>query len=60
MPVITEKGVRPAWVYIANPAMREPGLAPTRSYLEHLLAGRDYLTPAYWEALATFPAHPDD
>ncbi|MFZ6046463.1 gamma-glutamylcyclotransferase family protein [Pseudomonas sp. CR3202] len=60
MPIITAHGVQPAWVYVANPAMREDGLWPTRSYLEHLLAGRDYLTPAYWEALAAVPAHPDD
>ena len=59
MPVMTARGVQPAWVYVANPAMREEGLWPSRSYLEHLLAGREFLSPAYWEALAAVPAHPD-
>ncbi|MCY1549344.1 hypothetical protein D9M68_855070 [compost metagenome] len=58
--MITEKGVQPAWVYIANPAMREPGLSPTRSYLEHLLAGREFLSPSYCDALSAVPAHPDE
>ncbi|WP_330114159.1 gamma-glutamylcyclotransferase family protein [Pseudomonas sp. JS3066] len=60
MPVVTAGGVQPAWVYVANPSMREDGLWPTRSYLEHLLAGREFLTPAYWEDLAAVPAHPDE
>ena len=57
MPILTEQGVLPAWVYVANPAMREAGLSPTRSYLEHLLAGREYLSPTYWECLAAVPTH---
>ncbi|GLZ89456.1 gamma-glutamylcyclotransferase [Metapseudomonas resinovorans] len=60
MPVVTARGVQSAWVYVANPAMREDGLWPTRSYLEHLLAGREFLTPTYWENLAAVPAHADE
>lgn len=60
MPIITAQGVQPAWVYIANPAMREEGLWPTRAYLQHLLAGCEFLSPAYWDALAAVPAHVDE
>ena len=60
MPVMTAQGVQPAWVYVANPAMREEGLWPTRSYLEHLLAGREFLSRAYWESLVAVPAHADE
>ena len=59
MPVITAQGVIAAWVYVANPAMREEGLWPTRAYLEHLLAGREFLSESYWQALAAVPAHHD-
>ncbi|UCO96591.1 gamma-glutamylcyclotransferase [Metapseudomonas lalkuanensis] len=60
MPVMTAQGVQPAWVYVANPAMREEGLWPTRSYLEHLLAGREFLSRAYWDSLVAVPAHADE
>lgn len=59
MHVITAQGVIAAWVYVANPAMREEGLWPTRAYLEHLLAGREFLSESYWQALAAVPAHHD-
>ena len=59
MPVITAQGVIAAWVYVANPAMRAEGLWPTRAYLEHLLAGREFLSEAYWQTLAAVPAHQD-
>lgn len=59
MPVLTARGVIAAWVYVANPAMREEGLWPTRAYLEHLLAGREFLSESYWQALAAVPAHHD-
>jgi len=40
-----------AWTYVANPAVQVPGLRPSRRYLEHLLAGRSHLSPAYYEWL---------
>ncbi|MEK1906399.1 MAG: gamma-glutamylcyclotransferase family protein [Pseudomonas sp.] len=52
MVVHTALGLIPAWVYVANPAWRSEGLAPSRAYLAHLLAGRDYLSTDYWAALA--------
>lgn len=36
-----------AWVYFATPEFRAAGLVPQRDYLEHLLAGRDLLSPDY-------------
>ena len=59
MPILTAQGVLPGWVYIANPAWRSEGLRPTRAYLEHLLAGREYLSQDYWQALAATLVHPD-
>ena len=40
------------WTYFANPAVRQQGLRPPRSYLEHLLAGRCYLSDEYFTALS--------
>ncbi|MBS7660753.1 gamma-glutamylcyclotransferase [Pseudomonas lalucatii] len=56
--ILTVHGVQPAWVYIANPAFREEGLLPARDYLEHLLAGRQYLSEPYWSLLAAWPSQP--
>lgn len=53
MPILTAQGVLPGWVYVANPAWRSEGLQPTRAYLEHLLAGRDFVSEAYWQALSS-------
>lgn len=59
MPVLTNHGVQPAWVYIANPVFRAEGLLPSADYLAHLLAGRKLLSERYWSALAELPFHPD-
>lgn len=37
----------PAWTYVANRAHIDDSIQPLRWYLEHLLAGRDFLSPAY-------------
>ena len=41
-----------AWTYFANAAVVRLGLRPERQYLEHLLAGRDYLSPRYFAWLS--------
>ena len=41
----------PAWTYFANAAVIRAGLAPERAYLNHLLAGRPYLSRDYYDAL---------
>ena len=43
------------WTYFANPAVRQTGLLPPRSYLNHLLAGRPYLSSSYYRMLAAQP-----
>ena len=43
------------WTYFANPAVRRPDLLPPRSYLNHLLAGRPFLSEAYYERLLAWP-----
>lgn len=47
----TDRGVCPAWTYIANPAAIDNQLLPARWYLEHLLAGRAYLSDSYYSKL---------
>ena len=51
LPIITKAGVVDAWVYIANEDYVAEGLAPAQWYLNHLLAGRGYLSASYFESL---------
>jgi len=48
-----------AWVYIANREYITEGLNPARWYLEHLLAGRDFLSEDYYKELMKTPTIPD-
>ena len=50
--VRTAAGPQAAWTYVANRAVIIEGLKPARAYLNHLLAGRAYLSPEYYEWLA--------
>lgn len=49
--VSTAEGPIPAWVYVANKAMLKEGMMPERWYLEHLLAGKSYLSDDYYQQL---------
>ena len=40
-----------AVTYVANPDKTCYGLKPSKEYLDHLLAGKDYLSPEYFEKL---------
>ena len=51
--VQTETGSIPSWTYIANPRAIDDRLQPTRSYLNHLLAGRSMLPDHYVAQLET-------
>ena len=51
LPIVTKAGVVEAWVYIANEDHVTEGFVPARWYLNHLLAGRDYLSASYFETL---------
>ncbi len=52
--VVTARGVVSSWTYFANPAVLQPGLKPPRSYLEHLLAGKPFLSAAYYQMLQSW------
>lgn len=43
----TSAGVKPAWTYFANPAVRLDGLMPSDDYLSHLLAAEAFLSAGY-------------
>ncbi len=43
-----------AWTYFANRAVRRDGYRPPRSYLNHLLAGRRFLSREYFRWLQSF------
>jgi hypothetical protein len=49
--VQTTASVIPAWTYIANPAVIDNSIKPARWYVEHLLAGKAYLTSEYWDRI---------
>ena len=53
IPVEHAQGETWAWTYFANPAVLQTGLNPTRAYLDHLLAGRQYLSESYYGRLLT-------
>jgi gamma-glutamylcyclotransferase (GGCT)/AIG2-like uncharacterized protein YtfP len=46
-----------AWTYFANPAVKTAGLLPPKGYLAHLLAGDDFLSQDYAQALRRHPTH---
>lgn len=58
--VFTDAGPVWSWTYFANPAVRRAGLRPSRGYLAHLLAGRRFLSAAYYERLASWPCEEGD
>ncbi len=43
----SSEGLLPAWVYVANPAWRSEGLKPEANYLQHLVAGAEFLPEHY-------------
>jgi len=51
LPIVCANQLVEAWVYIANDEFVTSGLKPARWYLEHLLAGREFLTATYVEEL---------
>lgn len=59
VPIETHNGLLDVWVYIANPAHIQEGLKPAAWYLGHLLAGRQFLSPAYVEMLGNIICLPD-
>ncbi len=43
------------WTYFANPAVLRDGLRPSQEYLNHLLAGHQFLSADYFARLAATP-----
>ncbi|MCE9664333.1 gamma-glutamylcyclotransferase [Halomonas sp. M5N1S17] len=56
LPVVTEEGAIPSWVYIAAPGTTAPSLKPAREYLAHLLAGEAFLSGDYYRRLGQVDA----
>lgn len=50
--VHSDAGPIAAWVYVANKAMLQNDLKPARWYLDHLLAGKAYLSDDYYQRLS--------
>jgi gamma-glutamylcyclotransferase (GGCT)/AIG2-like uncharacterized protein YtfP len=48
----TPEGEIEAWVYMAVPERTRPALRPAREYLDHLLAGKPFLSQEYHARLA--------
>lgn len=46
-----DSGTEECWAYQATPAVTADGLVPSRNYLNHILAGREFLSQQYFEAL---------
>ena len=59
LPINTEQGILPAWVYVANEGYVAEGLKPARWYLNHLLAGREFLSAGYFNSLGRTVCLPD-
>ena len=52
VPISTANGVLDVWAYLANSSHIQEGLKPTRWYLNHLLAGREFLSTEYTDRLS--------
>ena len=59
IPIVCHQEIVEAWVYIANDDHITEGLKPNRWYLEHLLAGKQYLSTPYLERLQSVECLPD-
>jgi cation transport regulator ChaC len=46
--VVAGRDMVSAWTYFANPAVIRADLCPERAYLQHLLAGRRFLSEPYY------------
>ena len=59
LPIIVDGGVCDGWVYTANSDHVQEGLRPAGWYLDHLLAGRQYLSNDYYQKLTQVECRPD-
>ena len=49
--ILTEVGIKEAYVYIASSEWISEGLKPSKSYIKYLLDGKLYLTQSYFNYL---------
>lgn len=56
LPIHTGQGPIEAWVYVAAPGTTSEALRPAREYLDHLLAGKPFLSADYHARLAEVEA----
>ena len=59
LPVQTVSGLLDVWVYMANENYIQAGMQPATWYLNHLLSGKEYLSPDYYRQLAAVTCLPD-
>jgi gamma-glutamylcyclotransferase (GGCT)/AIG2-like uncharacterized protein YtfP len=59
MSIDCEAGSVLAWVYMATQEYVVDGLRPAKWYLEHLLAGRPYLSDDYYQTLSQVECLPE-
>lgn len=57
MAISIDGGFVEAWVYFARPSRISEGLMPSKSYLEHILLGKEYLSEAYFQKLVEINKH---
>lgn len=55
--VRTEEGEESCFCYQAQPDKVDPDLKPSRNYLNHILAAKDYFSSKYFESLNSQPAY---
>lgn len=58
--VESDLGTEECWAYQAQPTVTADGLVPSRNYLNHTLAGREFLSQQYFEALDQSQTYTDE
>ena len=57
--VEADSGIETCWTYKARPEVVSEGLLPSRNYINHILAGQEFLSRQYYEALDQSVTHRD-
>ena len=57
--VDADAGSEECWTYKARPEVVSDGLVPSRNYINHILAGHEFLSKQYFDALDQSQAHRD-
>lgn len=57
--VDADSGSEDCWTYKARPEVISDGLVPSRNYINHILAGQEFLSKQYFDALDQSQTHRD-